>query len=97
MNQEDGGLPHITLGKPPEPGRRVEKVYVLVATTAEGGEGVYGQKVGDFMVNFVAEDVAMKDALEDYLRNRGSVAAARRSGIKLEWVEFGSGARTEIT
>lgn len=97
MNQDDGGKPHITLGKTPDPDQRIEEVWVLVATTPEGGEGIYGQKIEDHMFNFVAENLPMKDALEDYLRQKGSVEAARRSGIKLEWVHFSSGERTEIT
>ena len=97
MNQDSGGAPHITLGQPPPAGQRIGALWVLVATMPNGGEGIYGQKIGDFMFNVVAETLELRDAIEQYLRQRGSVQTARREGITLEWVEFYSGKRMEIT
>lgn len=85
MNQDDGGVPHISVGKPPRPEQRVEQVWVLVAIHPDGGEGIYGQKIGDLLQSFVVSDLELKDMLEDYLRGKGSVAVARREGIVLEW------------
>ena len=88
MNQDDGGSPHINVGTPPAPDDRVEKVFVLVARQPDGGEGVYGHKIGDNMYNFVTPDLGMKDMLETFLRERGTVEVCRREGIVLEWRTF---------
>lgn len=88
MNQDSGGLPHVTVGRPPESEERVERVWVLVAIHPDGGEGVYGQKIGDLLQNFVVSNLELKDRLEEYIRERGSVEAARREGIVLEWREM---------
>jgi hypothetical protein len=88
MNQEDGGLPHVTVGDKPDPDERVNSVWVLVAIDPNGGEGVYGQQIGGLLQNFVVSRPDMKDALEDYIRGRGSVEVCRREGIELEWREM---------
>lgn len=98
INGEDGGLPHIRIGVPPAPDSRITDLYVLVATNENGGEGIYGASVGNYMVNFVAESVQVRDAMEDFLRGHGSIEVCRREGIKLEWVRFGiTSDRVEIT
>lgn len=85
MNQEDGGKPHITIGDTPEAEDRVTELWILVCIMPDGGEGVYGQTVGDFMVNFIATDLATKDAMETYLREAGTFEVCRRQDRKLEW------------
>lgn len=88
MDQDSGGKPHINVGKPLDPEDRVELVYVLVATDRNGGEGIYGHKINDNMHNFVTQYVDIRDALEKYLRDHGTVEVCRREGIKLEWRTF---------
>lgn len=98
MNQDSGGQPHINVGEDPAPDARVEEVYVLVATTPEGGEGIYGHKIGNNMHNFVTPEVHMVDLLEKFLREKGTVEVCRREGVKLEWRTFQQvGESAEIT
>lgn len=85
MDQDSGGKPHITIGETPESEDRVTDLWVLVCTMPDGGEGVYGQTVGTFMVNFIATDLATKDAMESYLREHGTVEVCRRQERTLEW------------
>jgi hypothetical protein len=88
MNQEDGGRPHVHIGKLPEPDEKVDSLWVLVAINPDGGEGVYGQLVGDFWVNFAVADDETKEVLEQHLRSAGSVEVCKRDGIRLEWRRF---------
>lgn len=88
MNQEDGGNPHVQLGENPNPEERVDSVWVLVATTSDGGEGIYGHLIGDHMTNFVTCDSVIKQMLEDHIHRVGAVEVLRRQGTKLEWREF---------
>lgn len=85
MNGEDGGKPHITIGELPTPEERVNDIWVLVCVMPDGGEGIYGQTVGQYMVNFIATDAAMKDAMETFLRESGSVEVCRRQERRLQW------------
>lgn len=98
MNQDSGGNPHVNIGQDPDPDARVEEVYVLVATMADGGEGIYGHKIGDNMFNFVTSQVHMVDLLEKFIREKGTVEVCRREGVKLEWRTFRQvGESAEIT
>lgn len=90
MDQDSGGKPHIAIGGMPEPEQRVDEVYVLVAITPEGGEGIYGHKISDSMYNFVTAELHMKDLLENYLREQGTIEVVRRKGMRLEWRVFHS-------
>lgn len=85
MNHEDGGKPHITIGELPGVDERVDDLWILVCVMPDGGEGVYGQTVGTYMVNFIATDVAMKDAMEKFLRESGTIEVCRRQRRRLEW------------
>lgn len=85
MDQDSGGKPHVRLGNSPEPEDRVESVHVLVAIQPDGGEGIYGHVIDETMFNFATSDLAMKDLLERFIREQGSVEVCRRDGIKLEW------------
>lgn len=101
MNQEDGGVPHLNIGGAPEPEEVIEEVFILIATHPNGGEGIYGHKIEGAVQMFVAQTPSLKDAMENFLRNRGSVEMCRREGVKLEWVRFfgamSSENREEIT
>jgi hypothetical protein len=98
MDQDSGGKPHIHVGDPPDPDARVSEVYVLVAVQPDGGEGIYGHKIGDNMFNFVTAELMLKDLLEKFLREQGTVEVCRRDGLKLEWRTFTlTGEPEEIT
>jgi hypothetical protein len=98
MDQDSGGKPHINIGEDPDPDARVEEVHVLVATNPNGGEGIYGHKIGDNMYNFCTPELHMVDLLERFLREQGTVEVARREGIKLEWRTYQQvGESAEIT
>jgi hypothetical protein len=88
VSGEEGGRPHVTIGQPPESDARVEKVYVLVGVTDNGGEGIYGHKIGDQMVSFVTDKPDLKELLERHIRDAGSIAVCRREGTRLEWRVF---------
>ena len=95
MGNDDLGVPHISLGEEPPDDQRINSAWVLVAITQSGGEGVYSQTVGRFLYNFIATEPGMKDTLEDYLRERGSIEIARQKGIRLEWRYFEFAGRAE--
>jgi hypothetical protein len=98
MPDDDLGLPHLSMGSEPPDDQRIEDAWILVAVTEAGGEGIYSQTIGKFLYNFVATEPGMKDALETYLRDRGSIEVARRMGIRLEWRPFAQdGEPVEIT
>ena len=90
MGNDDFGIPHVSIGGLPPDGQTVDYVWVLVAVTPSGGEGVYSQTIGKYMYNFVVTEPAVKDRLEDHLREGGSIEVARRNGIKLIWRRFGT-------
>lgn len=79
---------HQLVGQPPQPGAEVNECWALIATHPNGGEGVYGHKVGSGWQQFVAWTPAMKDTMESFLRNRGTINNAREEGVKLEWRPF---------
>lgn len=95
MGADDFGKPHKSIGGMPPVDQRVESVWVLVAIGPDGGEGIYSQTIGKYMYNFVVDDAALKDQLEDHLREQGSIEIARREKIKLIWRRFG-GAEEEV-
>lgn len=87
----------IVQGQPPAD-QRVTEVWILVAITAEGGEGVYSQTIGQYMHTFVCTELAAKDILEDFLREGGTVQQMRESNVRLEWRLLGETTRVvEIT
>lgn len=88
MNNDSGGRPHISVSKPPEPETTLEEVFILIATHPNGGEGIYGHKIGENMHTFVAQDRGIKNQLEKFLRDRGSIEVCKRDGVKLEWRRF---------
>lgn len=89
MGNDDIGIPHVSIGDLPPDDQSVDYVWVLVTVTPAGGEGIYSQTIGKYMYNFVVTEPAIKDRLEDHLRDRGSIELARRDGIKLVWRRFG--------
>lgn len=98
MNQEDGGSPHLMIGDLVPEDARVRQVYVLVATQPDGGEGIYAHRIGDHMFNFAVSELPLKEILERFIREKGSIEVCRREGIKLEWrTYFQVGAGEEIT
>jgi hypothetical protein len=98
MPGDDFGKAHVTIGGEPPADQRITDCWVLVAVMESGAEGVYSQTIGKHLHNFVATEPGMKDVLEDYLRERGSIEVARREGIRLEWRHFSpDGDPVEIT
>lgn len=96
MNGEDGGKPHVTLGERPDPDQKVDGVWVLVAVQPDGGEGIYGAKIGEFIRTFCVHDLDVKDGAEKYLRGVGSIEVCRREGVKLEWRRMESVGEPEV-
>lgn len=88
VSGEQGGRPHVTIGEPPKPDDRINKVYVLIGVTKNGGEGIYGHKIGDQMVSFVTDRPDLKELLERHIRDVGSIEVCRREGTRLEWRTF---------
>ncbi len=88
MPGEDGGSPHINVGGDPDPEMVIDEVFILIATHPNGGEGIYGHSIADNMHWFVAQDRALKDELERFLRDRGAIEVCRRQGVKLEWRRY---------
>ena len=84
---DSGGNPHvdITAKLPTEP---INEVYVLVVTHSNGGEGIYGQIIGNLMVNFVTESLERKSQMESMLHQQGTYLVAEKMGLKLEWRTF---------
>lgn len=72
-------------GEPPEPGVEVDECWALVATHPNGGEGIYGHRIGNGWTQFIAQTPAVKDTMESFLRSRGMIQHAREEGVKLEW------------
>lgn len=86
MDQDSGGKPHVTIGAMPSPEDRVSDLWVLVCVMPDGGEGIYGQSVPGFgMMNFIAAAPDVKDAMEQFIREAGSVEVCRRQNRRLEW------------
>lgn len=96
MNQEDGGLPIKTIGKPPEPSDRVEEIFVLVAVQPDGGEGIYGHLIVDHMVNFCVSREDLREVLERHIRSVGAIEVCRREGIRLEWRVYKQSGEPEV-
>lgn len=81
---ENGGNPHrdVSDKAPEEP---ITGVHVLVTIHPNGGEGVYGQMIGNVMTNFVAPNEERRQMLDELLRQQGTFEVAPRLGVKLEW------------
>jgi hypothetical protein len=90
VGNDDFGTPHKSIGGLPPDDQTIDYVWVLIAVTKAGGEGVYSQTIGKYMYNFVVTDAPTKDQLEDHLREMGSIEVSRREGIKLVWRRLGS-------
>lgn len=100
VHGEEGGVPHMTLGDPPEPEQRINHIWALIAVEEDGGEGIYGSSFGQLPVPVpaVTNSDGVKDAMEDHLRHRGSVQVSKRNKTRLEWRKFEwHGERQEIT
>lgn len=84
---ENGGDIHVDLSHAESlPSEPIDGVYVLVVEHEKtGGESIYGQVLGNLMVNFVTESDERRQQLDALLLRQGTYEVAKRLGKRLEW------------